>query len=149
MALTFEVEWILNSRYWRLMCECVNNVHIIRGIGHGANLNVGYPSRAAVLGLAGGRGVAAKVPDARPRPPSRVWLQPRASAAAHLSLAQPQHFTCCLVTATSASASAHLAATPAQYYFRYYSHNGVIALCATVLSHPGSPQGMQLMNSIP
>ena len=80
----------------------------------------------------GGRGVAAKVPDACPRPPSRVWLQPRASAAAHLSLAQPQHFTCCLVTATSASA--HLTATPAHYYFRYYSDNGVIALLATVLS---------------
>ena len=115
--------------------------------GHAANLNVGYPPRAAVLGLAGGRGVAAKVPDACPRPPSRVWLQPRASAAAHLSLAQPQHFTCCLVTA--ASASAHLTATPAHYYFRYYSDNGVIALLATVLSHPGCPQGMQLMNSIP
>ena len=52
MALTFEVQWILNNRYWRLICECVNNVHIIRGIGHGANLNVGYPTRAAVLGLA-------------------------------------------------------------------------------------------------
>ena len=107
--------------------------------GHAANLNVGYPPRAAVLGLAGGRGVAAKVPDACPRPPSRVWLQPRASAAAHLSLAQPQHFTCCLVTATSASP--HLTATPAHYYFRYYSDNGVIALLATVLSHPGYPSG--------
>ena len=52
MALTFEVQWILNNRYWRLIYECVNNVHIIRGIGHGANLNVGYPPRAAVLGLA-------------------------------------------------------------------------------------------------
>ena len=119
--------------------------------GHAANLNVGYPPRAAVLGLAGGGGVAAKVPDACPRPPSRVWLQPRASAAAHLSLAQPQHFTCCLVTATSASAQ--LTSLPHQHTIisditltMESSHSSPLY---SLLSHPGSPQGMQLMNSIP
>ena len=55
------------------------------------------------------------------------------------------------VRASPPSASPHLTATPAHYYFRYYSDNGVIALCATVLSHHTRdiPQGMQLMNSIP
>ena len=91
MALTFEVQWILHNRYWRLMCECVNNVHIIRGIGHGANLNVGYPPPAggrprrgskstwcsppaSISGLAPASSLGRSSPQ--PRPASTLYLLP-------------------------------------------------------------------------
>ena len=76
---------------------------------------------ASISGLAPASSLGRSSPQ--PRPASTLYLLP---GHRHLRLS-----------------SAHLTATPAHYYFRYYSDNGVIALLATVLSTltPGKSSG--------